>query len=116
MSVHPGCPRETGAVGTNQLPSFTSDEQPPQTSQLVHAHKIRNRVAHSGGNASRDFNAILGNLGVPAGSRQGLSVGRLLMDYPNTAHTNDRWFFRLIGAYRSLVNDFERYFHAEIPP
>ena len=84
--------------------------------RLGYAHKIRNRIAHSGGNASKDFNAILGNLGVPVGSRKGLSVGRLLMDYPNGTNANDRWFFRLTGAYRTLVDDFEQYFHAAIPP
>lgn len=84
--------------------------------RLIHAHKIRNRIAHSGGNASKDFNAILGNLGVPVGSRKGLSVGRLLMDYPVGANANDRWFFRLTGTYRLLVDDFEQYFHAAIPP
>jgi hypothetical protein len=82
--------------------------------RLVHAHKIRNRIAHSGGNASKDFNAILGVLGVPAGSRKGLSVGRLLMDYPTGTNANDRWFFRLTGAYATMVNDFETYFHARI--
>lgn len=83
--------------------------------QLVNAHKIRNRVAHSGGNASRDFNAILGQLQVPVGSRSGLSVGRLLMDYPSAAPQNDRWFYRLLAAYKALADDFESYFHAQIP-
>lgn len=82
---------------------------------LVNAHKIRNRVAHSGGNASKDFNAILGQLQVPIGSRKGLSVGRLLLDYPVNAAAADRWFYRLLSAYRSLVDDFEAHFHAEIP-
>ncbi|MGE0503765.1 MAG: hypothetical protein AB7I79_24320 [Rhizobiaceae bacterium] len=83
--------------------------------RLVNAHKIRNRIAHSGGNASRDFNAILGQLQVPAASRSGLSVGRLLIDYPSNALPSDRWFFRLLEAYSELLDDFERYFRAEIP-
>lgn len=81
---------------------------------LINAHKIRNRVAHSGGNASKDFNAILAQLQVPIGSRKGLSVGRLLLDYPTTAAATDRWFYRLLASYRSLVDDFEAYFHAEL--
>ena len=78
--------------------------------RLVNAHKIRNRIAHSGGNASKDFNAILGQLQVPATSRKGLSVGRLLMDYPSNASQEDRWFYRLLAAYRTFADEFGNHF------
>jgi hypothetical protein len=41
---------------------------------------VRNRIAHNGGKAVEDYTNILGNFAVPAASRQGLSVGRLLID------------------------------------
>ena len=78
----------------------------PTYLRLTHAHKVRNRIAHAGGNASKDFNAILNDLGVPPASRRGLSVGRLLMDYPATAVADDRWFYRFIGAYRAMSEDY----------
>jgi len=83
--------------------------------KLVNAHKIRNRVAHNGGNAVKDFNAILAQLQVPQPSRKGLSVGRLLMDYPTAAPQTDRWFFRLIAAYKALADTFLAYFRPLVP-
>ena len=77
--------------------------------RLTQAHKVRNRIAHTGGKASRDFNAILNDLGVPAASRRGLSVGRLLMDYPATARTDDRWFYRFVQAYRAMSHHYRQY-------
>ena len=78
-------------------------------SRLALAHKVRNRIAHARGKASRDFNAILGQLRVPAGSRKGLSVGRLLMDYPTTVQADDRWFYRFVESYRATADDYHRY-------
>lgn len=74
--------------------------------RLTYAHKVRNRIAHTGGNASKDFNQILGSLQVPVQSRKGLGVGRLLLDYPQNVQPNDRWFFRFIGAYLALSNAY----------
>ncbi len=74
---------------------------------LTHAHKVRNRVAHSGAKASGEFSKILGALTVPVGSRKGLSVGRLLCEYPATAATNDKWFYRFLKAYEKVVTEFD---------
>ena len=77
--------------------------------RLLHAHKVRNRIAHADGNAGKQFKEILGQLNVPQRSRQGLSVGRLLMEYPNNVGQDDRWFYRFIEAYRRTANQFHRY-------
>lgn len=77
--------------------------------QLTQAHKVRNRIAHTEGKASKDFKAILDDLEVPAESRSGLSVGRLLMDYPATVPTEDRWFYRFIGSYRAMSEKYHNY-------
>jgi hypothetical protein len=81
----------------------------PTYQRLTHAHKVRNRIAHTSGSASPDFNAILAQLNVPVGSRQGLSVGRLLMDYPTSQLADDRWFYRFINAYEELATKFESF-------
>lgn len=74
---------------------------------LSHAHKVRNRIAHAGPKAISDYNKILAQLGVPTGARSGLSVGRLLMDYPNTTPVGDRWFNRFLAAYLKVINDYD---------
>lgn len=76
--------------------------------RLGYAHKVRNRIAHSGGGAASDYRALLGNLNVPAASRQGLSPGRLLIEYPSTAASSDRWFHRFLQAYENCVTTFNR--------
>lgn len=78
-------------------------------SLLTQAHRVRNRVAHSGDNAVREYRKILGQLHVPQRARKGLSVGRLLMEYPSTATVGDRWFNRFLGAYRTTVLEFDRH-------
>lgn len=78
----------------------------PTYDVLTHAHKVRNRVAHSGSKAVSEYNRILGQLGVPAASRKGLSVGRLLMDYPLGSAVGDRWFNRFVAAYERVVDEF----------
>lgn len=79
----------------------------PTYDVLARAHKVRNRVAHSGSKAVSAYNNILGTLGVPAGSRKGLSVGRLLMDYPAGSVVGDRWFNRFVAAYDKVVDEFD---------
>lgn len=76
--------------------------------RLSFAHKIRNRIAHSGPNARKDYSGILHQLTVPVAARKGLSVGRLLQDYPAAAAQNDRWFYRLLAAYEHTVREFDR--------
>lgn len=80
---------------------------PPTFDLLTRAHKVRNRIAHNGGKAVEDYTKILGNLGVPQASRQGLSVGRLLVDYPTGVAATDRWFHRFAAAYDGFKNAFQ---------
>lgn len=75
--------------------------------RLSYAHKVRNRIAHGGAKAVSEYNKILQLLGVPAGSRKGLSVGRLLMDYPNASAVGDRWFDRFLAAYLKVVEEYD---------
>ena len=77
--------------------------------RLTQAHKVRNRIAHTEGKASKDFKAILDDLEVPAASRSGLSVGRLLMDYPATVPAEGRWFYRFISCYRTMSEKYHNY-------
>lgn len=81
--------------------------------RLTQAHKVRNRIAHTGGSAATKFNKILPQLCVPARSRKGLSVGRLLMDYPNNEPINGRWFYRFTNAYLTLSENFDSYIRAQ---
>jgi len=74
---------------------------------LTRAHKVRNRIAHNGGKAVEEYTKILGTLGVPQASRQGLSVGRLLVDYPTGSAVTDRWFHRFAGAYDAFKIAFQ---------
>lgn len=77
--------------------------------RLTQAHKVRNRIAHTGGRASKEFIKILGKLHVPQRSRRGLSVGCLLTDYPINAQDNDRWFHRFVASYRNMSDEFRKY-------
>jgi len=70
---------------------------------LTVAHKLRNRVAHDSGKARTEYRKALGTLRVPPKSRPGTSVGRVLIEYPHTAPQDDRWFHRLLAAYRRVA-------------
>lgn len=76
---------------------------------LAHAHRVRNRIAHNSPKATSEYNKILGQLGVPAKSRKGLSVGRLLMDYPDTSGIGDRWFDRFLSTYEKVVEEYDKH-------
>lgn len=85
----------------------------PIYDRLAHAHKVRNRIAHNGGKAVKDYNKILQQLSVPQGVRKGMSVGRLLMDYPNSNPVGERWFNLFLSAYKAVVDEFDS--HIVIP-
>lgn len=76
--------------------------------RLNHAHRVRNRIAHPGKQARAQVNRLLGALGVPQASRKGLSMGRLLAEYPANNPANDRWFHRFLTAYRDYVDLVDR--------
>lgn len=75
--------------------------------RLIHAHVVRNRIAHSGKKARTAFAGALGQLHVPAAQRQGLSVGRLLTEYPSAVPANDRWFHRFLVSYENCLHAFD---------
>ena len=77
--------------------------------RLSNAHKVRNRIAHGGDQSAEAYRNILHQLSVPQNSRKGLSPGRLLLEYPETANVNDKWFHRFLGAYETLANEFDSY-------
>ena len=52
------------------------------------------------------FANILGTLLVPAAERQGLSVGRLLTEYPPGSAIDDRWFHRFLFSYEQCLDQF----------
>ena len=70
---------------------------------LTYAHRVRNRIAHPGEQAVAQTMKLLGTLGVPQASRSGLSMGRLLLEYPAANAPDDRWFHRFLTAYDALV-------------
>lgn len=65
--------------------------------RLSLAHKVRNRIAHSGTDA---YKQALGAMSIPQASRQGCGPGRVLIDYPASADADDRWFHRFCEAYK----------------
>lgn len=67
---------------------------------LTWAHRVRNRIAHGGGQASNKYVKVLSGAKIPTKERKGMSPGRFLMDYPKNAARNDRWFHRFLAAYR----------------
>ncbi|MEW6165986.1 MAG: hypothetical protein AB1642_13070 [Pseudomonadota bacterium] len=76
----------------------------PTYKALVSAHTTRNRVAHDGGAAQTKFVKLLEGDGIPANERQGMSVGRYLIDYPSASPTTDRNFFQYLAAYEAFAN------------
>jgi hypothetical protein len=71
--------------------------------RLQLAHTLRNRVAHDTPDARAKYRKALGSLNVPKKSRQGAGVGRVLLEYPLTATSTDRWFHRFLEAYRLVA-------------
>lgn len=71
---------------------------------LTSAHTTRNRIAHDGGSAKKNFIKLLEGDGIPGPQRQGLSVGRYLMDYPGNAPATGRNFFRFLTAYETFAD------------
>lgn len=78
---------------------------------LVWAHLVRNRIAHSGGNAQAKFVKHLAAEGIPTQERQGMSVGRYIRDYPSGSTPANRWFFVYLQAYQ----DFSAHALANLP-
>jgi len=72
--------------------------------QLVTAHMVRNRIAHSGGQAQTKFVKHLTAEGIPTAQRQGMSVGRYIRDYPTGVSATNRYFFVYLQAYEDFAD------------
>lgn len=72
--------------------------------QLVVAHMVRNRIAHSGGQAQVKFVKHLNAEGIPTAERQGMSVGRYIHDYPRAASVTNKHFFIFLQAYEDFAD------------
>lgn len=71
--------------------------------ELVAAHTVRNRIAHSGGQAQSRFVRHLVGLGIPAAQRMGMSCGRFLRDYPAASPAAGKYFFVYLAAYEAFA-------------
>lgn len=67
--------------------------------QLVAAHIVRDRIALGWGQAQAKFVRLLGEAGIVAAQRKGMSVGRFLRDYPLGTSIAHRNFFVYLDAY-----------------
>lgn len=70
---------------------------------LVAAHTVRNRIAHSGGQAQTKFVKYVTGLGIPPAQRMGMSCGRFLRDYPAGATPANKYFFVYLNAYAAFA-------------
>ena len=96
--------RARALFGKRHFLARLKDELPQDAYDwLTYAHRVRNRIAHPGGQAAAQTNRLLGSLGVPAKSRKGISMGRLLLEYPANAVANNRWFHRFVQAYEDTA-------------
>ncbi len=94
--------RATGILGKTSVYARIEEHLSSQESQRLRmAVLVRNRIAHGKGNAQ--FVKMLKNSPVKlsARQRQGISPGKLLVEYPSSAASDDKWFFRLLGSYRA---------------
>lgn len=73
---------------------------------LTLAHLLRNRVGHDGNQARKKLETHLNRLHVPKNSRKGLSVGRLLLEYPAGSPQDERLFFVLLKGYNKFAVQF----------
>jgi len=76
---------------------------------LKQAHILRNRVAHDGKKSRREFETVMNALNVPRPSRRGMSVGRLLMDYPIASPPANRLFFQILKGYAKYIKQFNKH-------
>jgi len=73
---------------------------------LFYSYRIRNFIAHAGvGKGKNDFHKLLDELAIPKSERQGLSAGRLLLEYRDSK--GKIWFDALLDNYL-VAADFIR--------
>jgi hypothetical protein len=76
---------------------------------LTIAHQLRNRIAHDPAIARTPINEIAIALGVPPAERRGLSVGRLLREYPVGSTFDESYFEIFLEAYEDFAELYARY-------
>lgn len=75
----------------------------PAVNYLKYGQTIRNFIAHAGiGRGRTKFHNLLSTLNIPQHSRQGLSAGRLLLDYTDSTRTP--WFKALLDNYTAVAD------------
>lgn len=77
--------------------------------KMWQAHTVRNRIAHSGSEAPKQYHKLLQKLGIPKRQRSGLSAGRLLLEYPSGTLPDKRLFFGYIRAYMKYAEQFRKH-------
>lgn len=78
----------------------------PVYNRLLQAKKIRNRVAHDPAMAHESIAQLAQQLGVPS---NGMTVGRLLLDYPDHAPAAGRYFFIFLEAYEACARAYRAF-------
>jgi hypothetical protein len=76
---------------------------------LTIAHDLRNRIAHDPATARTPINRIADALGVPPAEWKGLSVGRLLREYPAGSSFDESYFETFLQAYEDFADFYARY-------
>jgi hypothetical protein len=71
----------------------------PLYQTLTVAHDLRNRVAHDPATAHSTIVEVSQTLGIPQAELKGLSVGRLLRDYPGGGNLSESYFEIFLQAY-----------------
>lgn len=81
----------------------------PLYQTLTVAHDLRNRVAHDPATAHSTIVEISQTLGIPQGELKGLSVGRLLRDYPKGGNFAESYFEIFLQAYEDFAGMYATY-------
>jgi len=107
-----GDAEKLNARGGNLFPeyrffgAFRDHVTPAVYDRLLQAKKIRNRVAHDPAVAHEPINALAQQLGAPS---NGMTVGRLLLDYPTGVPPSGRYFFVFIEAYEACARAYRAF-------
>jgi len=97
--------------GSNIFPAyrffgaFKNKITPAVFVRLEQAKKIRNRIAHDPTMAREPINNLATELSVPTA---GMSIGRLLLEYPTGTGLADRYFFVFIKAFEDCAVAYMR--------
>lgn len=105
-------PQRLEERGSNLFPAyrffgaFRQNITPAIFDRLGQAKKIRNRIAHDPAIAHEAITKLAQNLNVPS---NGMTMGRLLSDYPLGVPPDQRYFFLFLGAFESCARAFSSF-------